>query len=89
MKKQAKQMQDQVLKMQKEMEALEVTGIAGSGLVSLALSGDKKLKNISIQPDCVDPTDVEGLQDLIMAAYEDALAKLEESSPMAGMPFGF
>ncbi len=92
MKKQAKQMQDQMQKMQKEMEELEVTGSAGNGLVSLTLSGEKQLKNISINPDCVDPSDVEGLQDLIKAAYNDALTQLDEKSPTANMgnlPFGF
>ena len=90
MKKQAKQMQDQLLKMQKEMEALEVVGSAGNGLVKVTLTGEKELKKIEIQPECVDPSDVEGLQDLIVAAFKNAGDQIQEQSPMpSNLPFGF
>jgi DNA-binding protein YbaB len=48
------------------------------------LNGEKLLKQIAIKPECVDPNDVEGLQDLILAAFADAASKLQDQS---GMPF--
>lgn len=80
MKKQARQLQQQLEKMQQEMEKLEVKGSAGNGLVELTISGDHRLKTLSIKPDCIDPEDVEGLEDLIKAAFEDAQAKLHQKS---------
>ena len=97
MKKQAKQFQDQLAQMQEDMQKLEVTGTAGNGLVEITLSGEKEVKKLSINPECVDPEDVEGLQDLIIVAFNDAVKKVEEQSPGTGMeglgmgnlPFGF
>ena len=92
MKKQAKLFQDQLSQMQEKMKDIEETGSAGSGLVTITLSGEKAIKNIVIQPDCVDPSDVEGLQDLICAAHQEALQKLEkreDASPASGLPFSF
>lgn len=87
-KKQAKLLQQQFSQLQNQMQQTEVTGSAGNGLVTLTLSGEHELKNITIKPECVDPEDVEGLQDLIKAAYKDALTKLEAQSPQmpGGMP---
>ncbi len=89
MKKQAKLMEEQLGKMQEELKNTEVIGSAGNGLVTITLSGDKKMKSISIKEDCVDKDDIEGLQDLIMAAFEDASSKVEENSSMPSLPFGF
>jgi DNA-binding YbaB/EbfC family protein len=80
MKKQVKVFQEQVAKMQEDMQKLEVMGQAGNGLVEITLSGEKEIKKISIKPECVDPEDVEGLQDLIIVAFTDATSKLEENS---------
>lgn len=96
-KKQAKAMQEQLSQLQSQMQKTEAIGSAGNGLVILTLSGEHELKSITIKPECVDPEDVEGLQDLIKAAHADAMAKLESQSPMpkmsGGMPdlsmFGF
>lgn len=88
MKKQARQLQQQIEKMQEEMQTLEVKGSAGNGLVELTLSGDNKLKSISIKPECVDPEDVEGLQDLIQAAFEDAQTKIQKQSNDSLTPSG-
>ncbi|MBS4166048.1 Nucleoid-associated protein [Neochlamydia sp. AcF65] len=96
-KKQAKMLQDQFSKLQTQLQATEVIGSAGNGLVSITLSGEHELKQIKIKPECVDPEDVEGLEDLIKAAYKDAFTKLKEQSPkipsLPGMPnlggFGF
>lgn len=94
-KKQAKEFQEQISQMQDRMQNLEVTGKAGNGLVTVTLTGDHAMKNILIKPDCVDPEDVEGLQDLIKAAYQDALKQLEKNSSQGmpkmpgGLPGGF
>ena len=94
MKKQAKQFQDQLAKMQEDMQKLEVTGSAGNGLVEITLSGEKEVKKVSIKQECVDPEDVEGLQDLILVAFKDAAQKIEEQNPSdslggLNLPFGF
>ncbi len=85
-KKQARQMQDQLLEMQTKMENAESTGTAGNGLVTITLTSSE-IKQIKIKPECVDPEDIEGLEDLIKAAYKDAATKLEaETKPL--MPKG-
>ncbi len=91
MKKQAKMMQEQMEKEKERLKSVEETGSAGNGLVTVIMNGEKHLKSVSINPECVDLEDLEGLQDLIVAAYEDAFQKLEEneSSQAGGMPFGF
>lgn len=81
-KKQAKMMQEEFAKMQEKMKDLEVTGSAGNGLVEITLNGDSEVKRIKIKPDCVDPDDVEGLEDLLKAAFNDAQDKLKKESPM-------
>jgi DNA-binding YbaB/EbfC family protein len=89
LKKQAKQFESQYAKIQEEMRALEVTGSAGNGLVTLVLNGQHELKDIKIKPACVDSNDVEGLQDLIRAAYADAHAQIQAQTQqgMGGLPF--
>ena len=91
MKKQAKQFQDQLSKMQEDMQNLEVTGSSGNGLVQITLTGEKEIKNITINPECVDPEDVEGLQDLIQVAFNDAASKIQDNSPTSmldSLPLG-
>ena len=85
MKKQRKQLEDQFAKMQEELQSTEHKGSAGNGLVEIVLSGEKNLKSITIKPECVDPNDLEGLQDLILAAFKDAERRVDESSPMNAM----
>ena len=84
-KKQARMMQEQFAKLHEQMQQAEVTGSAGNGLVTITLTGEHEMKNITIKPDCVDPEDIEGLQDLIKAAHKDAQKKLAEQSPQMGM----
>ncbi len=79
MKKQQKAMQEQLSKMQEEMQAATFDGTAGNGLVKITLNGEKSLKNISINKECVDPDDVEGLEDLIVHAFNDAIEKIKDS----------
>ena len=70
-------MQQQFGQMQEKLKNTTVEGSAGNGLVSLTLDGEKTLKKISIHPECV--TDIEGLQDLIVAAFADAASKINSS----------
>lgn len=94
-KKQAKMMQQQFAEMQEKLANTEAVGQAGNGLVTVTLTGDHELKGIKIQKECVDPDDIEALEDLICAAYSSALEKLKDQGPPAipGMPplggFGF
>ena len=85
MKKQQKAMQEQFAKMQEEMQQTEHKGSAGNGLVEVTLNGEKTLKAITIKPECVDPSDIEGLQDLILAAFHEAEKKIESESPMGAL----
>ena len=81
-KKQARQLEQQYAKMREEARSKEVTGSSGNGLVVVTLSGEKEMKKIQIKPECVQPDDIEGLQDLILAATQDAYKKLQnQDSP--------
>lgn len=72
-------MQEQFGQMQNQLKTTFFEGSAGNGLVTLTLNGEKALQKISIKPECVNPNDVEGLEDLILAAFKDAASKVEES----------
>lgn len=84
-KKQAKMMQEQFKLMQEKMKDLEVTGQAGNGLVSITMNGDGDVTKVRIKPDCVDKDDIEGLEDLIRVAFNDAKEKVKKESSR-GMP---
>ena len=77
--KQAQKMQKQMAEMQEDLanKTLEVS--SGGGAVKVTVSGEKKILNLVISPDVVDPDDVEMLQDLIMSAVNEALRQMEES----------
>lgn len=75
--KQAQQMQQNMQEMQTRLEALEIRGESGAGLVKVTLSGKGELKAVGIDPKLLDPNDAEMLQDLIVAAHHDARARLE------------
>ena len=77
--KQAQKMQQDMLKMQAEMEEKEYEASAGGGVVSAKVSGKKEVVSITIDPEAVDPDDVEMLQDMIVAAVNEALRKAESS----------
>jgi DNA-binding YbaB/EbfC family protein len=83
--------QDMAKRMEEEMDALNVDGHAGGGMVTVSMDGHKRLKNLRIAPEVVDPADIDMLQDLILAAVNDARAKVEEKlkSSLGGMPSGF
>ena len=84
MKKQARQMQEQLAQAKTKMETTLVEGKAGNGLVVVTLTGSKELKKIVINPEC--SGDVEGLQDLILGAFEDAYSKMDNQSAIPGLP---
>ncbi|NLJ40103.1 MAG: YbaB/EbfC family nucleoid-associated protein [Clostridiales bacterium] len=76
--KQAKKMQEQMVKVQEELEEKTVEASAGGGMVTVIANGKKEIMEIAIDPMAVDPDDVEMLQDLIMAAANEALRMADE-----------
>lgn len=72
------QAQEMLAKAQEELAATPVEGSAGGGAVRVTMTGDQKIQGIAIEPEVVDPEDVEMLQDLIMAAIADASEKANE-----------
>lgn len=77
--KQAQKMQKQMATMQEELENREFEAVVGGGVVKAVVNGHKILKNITIDPDAVDPDDVEMLEDLIIAAVNQATKTAEET----------
>lgn len=87
MKKQARMMEAQMQAMQDNLRQTECTGSSGNGLVTCVLDGEKNIKSLKIKPECVDKDDVEGLEDLIVAAIKDAQIKSESlSKNLSGFP---
>ena len=86
MKKQARMMEEQYEKMRHDMQNTKATGTSGNGLVTVIVNGNKEVIEVTIKPECVDPNDVEGLQDLIKAACEAAYKNLPDTSSSMGMP---
>jgi hypothetical protein len=74
----AQQMQQEMLRVQTELEATIVDGSAGGGVVTAQATGKQELVSITIDPSAVDPSDVEMLQDLVLAAANDALRASRE-----------
>ena len=95
--KQAQKMRRQMEEAQKELEEKEVTAAAGGGAVEVTVSGKKEITKVKLSEEVVDPDDIEMLEDLIMAATNEALRQMEEmaQSSMAkitgglggGLPF--
>ena len=73
------------MQMHTQLKDTEIVGSAGNGLVTLVMNGELELKSIKIKPECVDLEDIEGLQDLIKAAFQDAASKAK-SQAMPSMP---
>ena len=84
MVKQAQKMQQEMLKMQQEMETKEYEATSGGGMVTAAVNGKHELLRLTIKPDAVDPDDVEMLQDMVIAAVNEAMRKAEADAA-AGM----
>ena len=88
MMKQAQQMQE---RLQKQMAELKVEASAGGGMVTVVVNGSKQIQSLKIEPEVVSKEDVEMLQDLIVAAVNDAQRKVDEemAQKMGGMMPGF
>jgi DNA-binding YbaB/EbfC family protein len=88
--KQAQKMQKDMEKLQEELQDRSVESTAGGGAITVVVTGKKEIKEIIIKPEVVDPDDVEMLQDLILAAVNEALRKAEEmvSSEMSKITGG-
>ena len=78
--KQAQRMQRQMEESQKEVEAKEFTAKAGGGAVEVTVTGKKEITKVKLSEEVVDPDDIEMLQDLIVAATNEALRKAEEEN---------
>ena len=78
--KQAQKMQRQMEEATKQLEEQEVTATAGGGAVEVTVSGKKEVTKIKLSEEVVDPDDIEMLEDLIMAATNEAFRKLDEES---------
>ena len=78
--KQAQKMQQDMMKMQEELENKEYTASSGGGAVEATVNGKNKVLSIKLQPEVVDPEDTEMLQDLIVAAINEAMRQAEEAS---------
>ncbi len=85
--KQAQKMQKQMEDAQKQLEVMELEATAGGGAVTVKVSGKREILSVEIDPEVVDPDDVEMLQDLIVAAVNEALRKVEEASHSAMSKF--
>lgn len=78
MMKQAQDMQTKMAEMQEQLAQEEVTGVSGGGMLEVRMNGKGEMRGLKIDPALVDPNEVEVLEDLIMAAANDAKAKVEE-----------
>ena len=78
--KQAQRMQRQMEESQRELESKEFTAKAGGGAVEITVFGNKSVKSVTISPEAVDPDDVETLQDMIVAAFNEAMKQADEAN---------
>lgn len=81
--KQAQRMQREMEEQAKEMESKEFTATSGGGAVEVTISGKRELTKVKLQEEVVDPDDIEMLEDLIMAAVNEAIRKVDEESSSA------
>ena len=80
MMKQAQKMQQEMLRMQEEMENKTYTATAGGGMVSASVNGKHEVVDLKINPEAVDPDDVEMLQDMVIAAVNEAMRTADQDS---------
>lgn len=78
--KQAKKMQEEIMKAQAALAERQIEGTAGGGAVKVTVSGHKEVLGVSISKEVVDPDDIEMLQDLLVVALQDAMTKVDELS---------
>ncbi|MGX7024728.1 YbaB/EbfC family nucleoid-associated protein [Vagococcus hydrophili] len=85
MMKQMQKMQKEMTETKGQLDKMEFTGEAGNGLVIITMTGEKKVVDVKINPDVLDPEDAEMTQDLVLAATNNCLEKIEvESEKMMG-----
>ncbi len=89
--KQAKQVQEKIVKMQEELREREIEASSGGGVVTVKVNGKQELVSIQIKPEAVDPDDLEMLEDLVLAAVNEGVRKSQEmvSNEMAKITGGF
>jgi DNA-binding YbaB/EbfC family protein len=80
MLQQAQKLQAQLAKAQEELSELTVEGSSGGGAVKVTMNGQQKIQSVTISPEVVNPEDVEMLQDLVLTAFSEALAKSQETA---------
>ena len=71
-------LKDQLGTMQSELQEITATGSAGGNIVNVTINGKFEITNVKLDPICVDPRDVQMLQDLIIAAHHDAMSKIQD-----------
>ena len=76
--KQAQEMQDKMAEMQDSLVSIEIEGVAGAGLVKVTLNGKGEMRRLHIDPTLANPDEAEILEDLIVAAHNDAKGKIED-----------
>ena len=76
--KQAQQMQQKMAEMQAKLDAVEIVGVSGAGLVQITLNGKGVMKRIKVDPKLADPAEIDMLEDLILAAHTDAKEKIDQ-----------
>ncbi|MGA7673039.1 MAG: YbaB/EbfC family nucleoid-associated protein [Nitrolancea sp.] len=76
--KMLQQMQNRIQKMQQELEETTVEGTAGGGAVRVAVNGLRTVQSVKIDPDAVDPKDIEMLEDMVLAAIQEAMKSAED-----------
>ena len=77
---QVQAVQRQMEQVQEEINQMETTATSGGGAVSVTVTGEKQIKEVTLQPEIVDPDDIEMLQDLIITAVNEAMRQMEEIS---------
>ena len=80
MLKQAQKMQQDAAVLQEELEAREYTAVSGGGMVEVTVTGKHQLTSVKVKPEVVDPEDVEILEDMIMAAVNEAMRQADDTS---------
>lgn len=78
--KQAQKMQEEMTAVQEKLNETEFTATAGGGMIELVMTGDKKLKSVKLNPDCIDKDNPEDLEDIIIAGVNAVIEKVEEET---------
>ncbi len=78
--RQAQKMQEDMAEVQEKLNGTEFTATAGGGMIELVMTGDKKLKSVKLNPDCIDKDNPEDLEDIIVAGVNAIIEKVEEET---------